>query len=103
MYQNSVFAITNPNMEDVLKTSSDLMDMLDGIQDRQATIIFSCVVRRMSCGMEPLAEAQMIADKLSSGTPFMFAYAGGEICPTSNTQVKLTNRFHNYSIIACVL
>jgi hypothetical protein len=109
MYQNSVFIITNPSKEDILKTSLELMEKLDAIPDRQATLIFSCVARRMSCGTNTLAEARMITDKLSTsfsgkvGFPFMLAYSGGEICPTSNTQTRVTNRFHNYSIIACVL
>ncbi|GHV90132.1 hypothetical protein AGMMS50268_06350 [Spirochaetia bacterium] len=103
MYENSIFTITNPSKEDVLKTSLELMDKLDAAEERQATIIFSCVVRRMLCTTEPLAEARMISDKLSPGSPFMLAYAGGEICPTSSTAAQVTNRFHNYSIIACVL
>jgi hypothetical protein len=101
--QGSVFTLTNPNGDDVFKSSSELIDRLCAVPDRQATIIFSCVVRRMSFGMEPLRETEMAVQKLSGGSPFMLAYAGGEICPTSSNERGITNRFHNYSIIACVL
>jgi hypothetical protein len=45
----------------------------------------------------------MIKEKLKGDSPFMLAYAGGEICPTSTRAESVTNRFHNYSIIACIL
>jgi hypothetical protein len=103
MYQNSVFTLTNPTSDDVLKTSVELMQKLESVKNCQALLIFSCVVRRMSFGVKPLTEAEMISDKLSGGAPFMLAYAGGEICPTSYNESGVTNRFHNYSIIALVL
>jgi hypothetical protein len=101
--QGSVFVLTNPNGDDVFKSSVELIDRLCTVPDRQATIVFSCVVRRMSFGMEPLREAEMTAKKLGGASPFMLAYAGGEFCPTSFGERGVTNRFHNYSIIACVL
>jgi hypothetical protein len=45
----------------------------------------------------------MFDEKLGEGSPYMFAYAGGEICPTSVCDEKVVNRYHNYSIIACIL
>jgi small ligand-binding sensory domain FIST len=79
------------------------MEQIKAIPDRRATLIFSCVVRRMMFGAEPLVEAAMIEEKLNGDSPFMLAYAGGEICPTSVRAEGVTNRFHNYSIIACIL
>jgi hypothetical protein len=103
MYQNSVFTLINPTGDDTMKTSTELVDKLAAVTNPQAAIIFSCLVRRMTLGDKPLTEANMIVEKLSGLVPFMFAYAGGEICPTSHSPTKVTNRFHNYSIIACVL
>ncbi|GHU95683.1 hypothetical protein FACS1894208_08930 [Clostridia bacterium] len=103
MDQGSVFVLTNPSDDEVFESSEDLVDRLIAIPDRQATLILSCVVRRMTFGMEPLREAEMVTEKLSGGSSFMLAYAGGEICPTSYSGDRVTNRFHNYSIIACVL
>jgi hypothetical protein len=103
MYQNSIFTVINPSAEDILQSSRELMEQIKAIPDRRATLIFSCVVRRMMFGAEPLVEAAMIVEKLKGDSPFMLAYAGGEICPTSVRAEDVTNRFHNYSIIACIL
>ncbi|MDR1471230.1 MAG: FIST C-terminal domain-containing protein [Synergistaceae bacterium] len=103
MYQNSVFTVINPTAEDILQSSSEVIEKVKAIPDRQATLIFSCVVRRMMFGAKPLSEASMIEEGLKGNSPFMLAYAGGEICPTSVCAGDVTNRFHNYSIIACIL
>jgi hypothetical protein len=103
MYQNSVFTVISPTMENMVKNSTEFVDKLAAMEDREATIIFSCIVRRMTFGTDPLTEARLVERKLKGSSPFMFAYAGGEICPTSERDGKAVNRFHNYSIIACVL
>ena len=105
MDEGAVFTLINPSSDEVFKSSEELIERLCAVPDKQATIIFSCVVRRMSFGTEPLREAKLTVEKLSGGSPFMLAYSGGEICPTShsNAESRVTNRFHNYSIIACVL
>jgi hypothetical protein len=103
MYQNSIFTVINPSAADIMQSSEDLMEQIKAIPDRRATLIFSCVVRRMMFGAEPLLEAAMVEKSLRGGPPFMLAYAGGEICPTSASAAGVTNRFHNYSIIACIL
>jgi hypothetical protein len=103
MYQHSIFTITNPTMDDILQSSTEFVDKIEAMPDRQATLIFSCIIRRMTLGTTPLTEAEMVKEKLGDGSPFMFAYAGGEICPTSVRDGKAVNRYHNYSIIACVL
>jgi hypothetical protein len=103
MYQNSVFTITNPTMDSVLRSAAEVIEKVKEMPDRQATLIFSCIVRRMTLGAKPLTEATMVKDTLQGDSPFMFAYAGGEICPTSMRDGKAVNRFHHFSIIACIL
>jgi hypothetical protein len=103
MYQGSVFTITNPKMDTFLRSSVELVEKIKAIPDRQVTLVLSCIVRRMSFGANPTVEAVMFKDELQSDFPFMFAYAGGEICPTSVRDGKAVNRFHNFSIIACIL
>ncbi|MDR2610807.1 MAG: FIST C-terminal domain-containing protein [Clostridiales Family XIII bacterium] len=103
MYQGSVFTITNPSMDTFLKSSNELIEKIKAMPDRQATLILSCIVRRMSFGSNPTVEAKLVKEALNCETSFMFAYAGGEICPTSVRDGKAVNRFHNFSIIACIL
>ncbi len=102
MYQNSVFILTNPSSEDIFEASEKLVDKLNE-EKPQAIIIFSCMVRRMIFGSEPLTEVNMLLKKMNPDIPFMMAYSGGEICPTSYRADSVTNRFHNYSMIACIL
>jgi hypothetical protein len=103
MYQNSIFTVINLSMDDLLRGSAEFAEKIRAIPDRRATLIFSCVVRRMMLGTKPLTEAAMVEKTMEGDSPFMLAYAGGEICPTSVRDGNATNRFHNYSIIACIL
>lgn len=103
MYQNSMFHIMSPCAEDILSSSADMVEKIKAVPDKQAVIVFSCIVRRMFFGITPLAEAEMVARELKDGAPYMLAYAGGEICPTTSRGNTVTNRFHNYTIIACIL
>jgi hypothetical protein len=103
MYQNSVFTIINLTVDDILQNSIEFAKRIKAIPNRQATLIFSCFVRRMMFGATPIEEAKRIDKKLGKDSSYMFAYAGGEICPTSVSEGKVVNRFHNYSIIACIL
>jgi hypothetical protein len=102
MDQGSVFTITNPKMDTFLKSSVELIEKLKATPDCQAVLVLSCIVRRMSFGTKPTVEAALVKDELHD-FPFMFAYAGGEICPTSVRDGKAVNRFHNFSITACIL
>ncbi len=103
VYQNAVFTLTNPAPEDILLGSLALVEKINALPDRQLVILFSCMVRRMIFGGEPTREIDMVLEKMDPGVPFMMAYAGGEICPTSASKNAVTNRFHNYSMIACIL
>ncbi len=103
MYQNSVFTLVNPSSDDILESSRDLAKRVRALTDASAVLAFSCVVRRMAFGAQPLTEADMMVDMLRPEVPMMVAYSGGEICPTSLRANGVTNRFHNYSMICCVL
>ena len=103
MYQNSTMSLSSPTKEDIIFTSGGLVDKINAMEDKQAVLIFSCMVRRMTLGTDALAEVTMIDEKYNSDVPYMLGYAGGEICPTSISEGSATNRFHNFSIIACIL
>jgi hypothetical protein len=44
-----------------------------------------------------------VAKQLDRACKYQFGYAGGEICPVPRPDGRLVNRFHNYSLIACVI
>lgn len=64
---------------------------------------FSCIVRRMTLQSDPLAESKQYAAVMGDAVPFMFGYAGGEICPTSCCNGVYANRFHNYSLVSLII
>jgi len=103
MYEKSVFTLGSCSMEDVMETTLECVGKINDMDNAQAVILFSCIVRRMAFGVNPLAEAKGIKELLNPDLPFILGYSGGEICPTSIREHIAANRFHNYSFIACVL
>jgi hypothetical protein len=103
MFQNSVFTIAHPSGKDILATSKEVIDKISIRKDAHAVMLFACALRRMTLGAAPMAEAQLIKEGLTDEVPFIFADAGGEIGPTSVRDGKAANRFHNFSIVACIL
>ncbi|MDR2400214.1 MAG: FIST C-terminal domain-containing protein [Deferribacteraceae bacterium] len=57
-------------------------------------IIFSCAVRSIALGFNYDAEVAFVSQK--TNTPYLFAYSGGEYCPTSHG-----NNFLTASIVSC--
>jgi hypothetical protein len=69
----------------------------------EAVLLFSCfsrsvILTNLRDEMDAVQEGFR-----DSALPYMFAYAGGEICPASNEKGIVENQYHNYSIVSCVL
>ena len=103
MQEGSVFTIGACSREDVLRSAAETLKSLDALDDAQAVLCFSCIVRRMAMGLDVLTEAQTVRDAIPPHLPFAMGYAVGELCPTSVTEGRAANRFHNHSLIVCVL
>jgi len=103
MQEGSVFTIGACSRDDVLQSTAASLYALDDMADAQAVLCFSCIVRRMAMGVEMLTEAQTVRSAMPPHLPFMMGYSGGEFCPTSVSEARAVNRFHNHSMIACVL
>lgn len=89
---------------DILAATSHLVDRVNQEPDVQAALFFSCIVRQISIGADPLKELAIIKDSLRSGVPFVASYSGGEISPIcSSLRGTCKNYFHNYSLIVCLL
>jgi hypothetical protein len=70
--------------------------------DRSA-LIFSCNGRQWALGARMNMEIEELAGRLDDSLAYHFAYSVGEICPVRNRDGQWVNRFHNFSIIACLL
>jgi hypothetical protein len=66
-------------------------------------IIVSCAARRWTLGGDVSAEMKEVAGQAGGACKYQFAYSGGEICPVARSDGKLVNRFHNCSLIACLI
>jgi hypothetical protein len=89
--------------EEVLGASRKMIEKLNAEQDIQALIMFSCLGRRLSLHEEPLKELRLVAEVINRNTLYMIAYSAGEICPVYTGARTMENRFHSYTLVACIL
>jgi hypothetical protein len=57
----------------------------------------------MTLGGDLFAEVDLVLGEIAQKTPVLFAYSGGEICPTQINPQAAINRFHNNAVIFCIL
>ena len=104
MPEGATLNVGELDKEDVLFTSAQAVDhAMEDISKGAGVLIFSCLARNMSLGVDVLAEANLIREKLKDKVPFMMACSGGEFCPTQVSNTKGINRFHNNTFVACIL
>jgi len=73
-------------------------------KDISAALVFSCIIRQLVIGSDLMRELSQVKEMLAPNIPFLASYAGGEIAPTSvDEHNNAQNRFHNYSLISCLL
>ena len=98
--EGSSFIMLTSNNKDVLSTTQQKIDELNGLTGVNGILLFSCIVRRMVVmHAGSLVEMESVMNAIDIDAPFMVGYAGGEICPTSVKGGVPTNRFHNYSLV----
>jgi hypothetical protein len=101
--EGSIFYLGSCNAEDVTATASNTIEQIKQMPNVNLVLAASCLFRRLPFTFSPLHEAKLIENNMPAHIPFMFGHAGGEICPTSMRDGKATNRYHNYSIVSCIL
>ena len=87
----------------VISTMQYLTDEISEKYLNRTVLIFSCIGRKFALMAEHLKEIEFAQENMPKNTNFMLSYSGGEFCPTDITDGKTVNRFHNYSLVACVL
>lgn len=103
MYEGANFTIGSSSGADVIAATMALVEQINGQDAVGAALMFSCIVRRLTIGSDPQLELTRVRETLRDDIPFMLAYSGGEIAPTSRRQMDAENRFHNFSFIVCLL
>ncbi|MDR2470622.1 MAG: FIST C-terminal domain-containing protein [Treponema sp.] len=88
--------------DDVLFTTGGAIDeALAAVPGASGMLIYSCLSRSMTLAGDQFAETDIVTKKIAGGFPFMLAYSGGEICPTTISADTAVNRFHNNTCIIC--
>jgi hypothetical protein len=103
MYEGADFGFGSFGSADILNESRNAIAEINGFADVSAVLIFSCIVRWLNIGVNPYAEAEIVRNNLHPDIPFLFSYSGGEICPSLRGDNDYVNRFHNFTLVACIL
>jgi hypothetical protein len=67
---------------------------------KNGVMIFSCATYQVVFELDTLAGMKKVREVMGESVPYLFAYTGGEICPSKTIRGGKKNRFHNASIIA---
>jgi hypothetical protein len=95
-------SIGSPGSGEVCKTAEQITANLKQEEGGEAALIFSCFSRSVVLA-NPHDEMEAVWREMEhSSLPYLFIYAGGEICPGVNKERKTVNRYHNYTIISCL-
>jgi hypothetical protein len=104
MFEGAEFSCGSNFGTDVLSSTTDVISQVSGEKNANAALLFSCLIRQLVIGSNPTRELALIKDELKADMPFMASYGAGEISPTSvDSENNAQNRFHNYSLIVCLL
>ena len=103
MPEGATLTVGRLDRDDVLKTAGDTTTQAVQAGRPDCVLIFSCMSRNMALGADYLAEAEVVRAAMGGTCPYLLSYAGGEICPDVNDRGERSNRFHNFTFIACTL
>ena len=102
MYENATLHISSTSGDDILSASKETTQLINTHENVQAALIYSCIVRHNMLIRSPLLELESVSKTIRPEIPFMVAYSGGEMCPTSMSDSAVENRYHNFSFIVCM-
>ncbi|MDL2297593.1 FIST C-terminal domain-containing protein [Synergistaceae bacterium OttesenSCG-928-D05] len=101
----ATFSIASLGHSDVVSTAAHLASEALALAEGEygGVILFSCFSRNIVLA-DRSAEMEAVNAAMPGGTaPYSFIYSGGELCPMYDDAGKTVNRFHNYSLIGCLL
>ncbi|MDR2157416.1 MAG: FIST C-terminal domain-containing protein [Clostridiales Family XIII bacterium] len=90
---------------DVAETAEMMFDAAMATERQQCLIVFSCLSRFFALESRINDEIETGKTLIQDHAPFLFGYTGGEICPVPGgrrNREGTINKFHNFTIIACV-
>lgn len=101
--ENVTFHIATSTTDEVVDVANATIEKAVRENPEAALIlIFSCVGRYMALGMETSQTFEGFKTRLYGNANYLVTYTNGEICPIES-EGRLNNMYHNYSIVICVL
>lgn len=100
----ATLSVAAQDVRAVLGTAGEVVDAAGRLKeagDLAAALFFSCHSRSVTLGLDESGEADLVASALGEGTPYLFMYSGGEICPRIGSDGTLDNAFHCDTIVGC--
>jgi len=102
--EQAVLSVASLGADDILNATTEVVKQIADLDNVQTVMIFSCIIRQLCIGSDPMKELAQIKDILRGDVPFLASYSGGEISPIGcDVRGRSLNAFHNYSLIACLL
>ncbi|MDL2317624.1 FIST C-terminal domain-containing protein [Eubacteriales bacterium OttesenSCG-928-A19] len=103
MPEGATLSLGTIDEEEVVQTSTEeARAIITGAGEVHGVLMFSCLSRLQVLGFERSREMNIL-DSILGDTPYQICYAGGEICPVYRNENDSVNRFHNFTIVACIL
>jgi hypothetical protein len=102
----ATISVSNIDADEVVRSSAETAGQITSDGACSAALIFSCVGRYFTQGFDTTREADAVRGVLdAAGVPYTFSYVGGETCPVKSDDAAggKANRFHNDTLIACIL
>jgi hypothetical protein len=89
--------------ESVISSARKLVNDALRLAPGKSMLLASCVIRSWALGMNELLEMETVAECAGRNAPWHFVYGGGEICPSRDATGRWINRFHNATLVICLL
>jgi hypothetical protein len=96
-------SLTSIDTEEVrTATEKTLQTVEDEKGGYDVVLLHSCLARYyVLMELDPDLELTLIREHLKDAAKYIISYSAGEICPVVGQDNTLTNRLHNYTLIAC--
>jgi hypothetical protein len=98
----ATFSIGLIDYEGIMETAESSVKSAINQEEINGILMFPCMSRSQMITPNSMDEVKKVIEVLGPDTPYMFCYAGGEICPIYGEDGKTYNHFHNYTFTACV-
>jgi hypothetical protein len=90
------------NTEELVNTSGSTLRQALSQKNHHTVLIYCCIGRYFALGYESTKELEQIQKQMEgTGSSYIAAYVGGELCPVYGKDGKTVNRNHGNSIVIC--